>query len=348
MSRVTTPTPHSSLHFDPVDEAACRVWHESLAPLFSVEPNADEPVTADFQAFHLGEVMLLRLRSGGRFTLHGRRADQEPSPLLCQLVQAGAVSGCNGEAHFALQRGDIAFSDLAQPLQLDLDATEALLLLIPRDGLFGLPGEEDSLAGRVVAAERGTAQVLASQLRACWAALECAGQVEAAEMGAMLLGAVAGYLRRVDDTTNDEGSSCGSTEQARLEAICHYIERHLADNDLDADHLCARFHCSRATLFRLFAPLGGVATHIRKARLRRCYHDLATPRPGGERIIDVALRWGFSNSSHFSRLFRQTFGITPLEAMARAHRPEGAPTGDAAQSGEEGALPAVHGWLKMI
>jgi AraC-like DNA-binding protein len=37
------------------------------------------------------------------------------------------------------------------------------------------------------------------------------------------------------------------------------------------------------------------------------------------RICDIALQAGFSDISHFNRLFRARFGDTPKDARARAH-----------------------------
>jgi len=43
--------------------------------------------------------------------------------------------------------------------------------------------------------------------------------------------------------------------------------------------------------------------------LQHCRQELETH--GGKTITDVAYSWGFSSSSHFSRVFRKYFGIVP-------------------------------------
>ena len=37
------------------------------------------------------------------------------------------------------------------------------------------------------------------------------------------------------------------------------------------------------------------------------------PRNAGESISTIAARWGLADSSHFSRLFRATYGMSPRE-----------------------------------
>ena len=40
---------------------------------------------------------------------------------------------------------------------------------------------------------------------------------------------------------------------------------------------------------------------------------------GGKTITDVAFSWGFSSSSHFSRVFRNYFGIAPSSIHKTQH-----------------------------
>ncbi|SEB32178.1 helix-turn-helix domain-containing protein [Pseudomonas marginalis] len=48
---------------------------------------------------------------------------------------------------------------------------------------------------------------------------------------------------------------------------------------------------------------------IRELRLRHSARDLCSSGHPG--VLAVALRWGFNDASHFSRLFKQRFGISP-------------------------------------
>ncbi len=60
----------------------------------------------------------------------------------------------------------------------------------------------------------------------------------------------------------------------------------------------------------LFSERGmTVSDYIWRARLQHCRQELETHT--GKRITDVAFAWGFSSSSHFSRVFRKYFGIVP-------------------------------------
>jgi AraC-like DNA-binding protein len=52
-----------------------------------------------------------------------------------------------------------------------------------------------------------------------------------------------------------------------------------------------------------------VSDYMWRTRLQNCRHELEAY--GGKTVTDVAFSWGFSSSSHFSRVFRKYFGIVP-------------------------------------
>ncbi len=71
---------------------------------------------------------------------------------------------------------------------------------------------------------------------------------------------------------------------------------------------------------RLFHESGDtVAAAIRRERLDRCRADLEDPHQRARSITEIALRWGFNDSAHFSRAFRARFGVSP-RAVRQARR----------------------------
>jgi AraC-like DNA-binding protein len=101
------------------------------------------------------------------------------------------------------------------------------------------------------------------------------------------------------------------TDRDLAVAMRDFVKVNLGDLDLDVDTLRATFHCSRATVYRLLEPQGGVAAYIREQRLLRCFDELTRPAKLPRSISEVATRWGFENPSHFNRLFRAKFGLAP-------------------------------------
>jgi AraC-like DNA-binding protein len=74
---------------------------------------------------------------------------------------------------------------------------------------------------------------------------------------------------------------------------------------------------SLRVLHVLFEDTGeSVAGLIRRERLARCWCDLE--RPSGGAVTEIAFRWGFKDSAHFSRAFKREFGISPTEVRRSA------------------------------
>ncbi|RNG34673.1 helix-turn-helix transcriptional regulator [Streptomyces botrytidirepellens] len=55
------------------------------------------------------------------------------------------------------------------------------------------------------------------------------------------------------------------------------------------------------------------AAWIRHSRLERCRLDLANPRLNTRPIQAIAARWGFTDPTHFSCLFRAAHGVPPRD-----------------------------------
>lgn len=109
--------------------------------------------------------------------------------------------------------------------------------------------------------------------------------------------------------------------RARASAMERYIDDHLDDPNLGPAHLANAFGMSRAGVFRVFEPYGGVATAIAHRRMVRAYQALtqALPKRGIVRL--VAESCGYPDPAHFCRVFRRHLDISPGD-VAGIRRPE--------------------------
>jgi len=103
--------------------------------------------------------------------------------------------------------------------------------------------------------------------------------------------------------------------------IQRFIDDHLSDPGLAPAAIAAAADISIRHLHRLFANTGStLGDCIRASRLERCRIDLANPRLRSKTITEIAFSWGFSDSAHFSRSFRQQYGMCPRIFRAQAGR----------------------------
>ena len=115
-----------------------------------------------------------------------------------------------------------------------------------------------------------------------------------------------------------------SSRTARRIAVCASIRRFIRDNLQDSrlgPHEIARAHSmSVRTLHALFEESGDtVAGLVRRERLDHALNDLR--RPDGGSVTEIAFRWGFKDSAHFSRAFKKQLGLTPRDARKGAEHP---------------------------
>jgi AraC-like DNA-binding protein len=107
----------------------------------------------------------------------------------------------------------------------------------------------------------------------------------------------------------------------RLSAVLSSIARSFGDPNLNLDHLAGRLGLSRRYVQRLLDETGKSFTeHVAERRLQRAHAMLTDPRFAHLRIIDIALAAGFSDVSHFNRMFRRCFGDTPSGVRVAAGR----------------------------
>jgi AraC-like DNA-binding protein len=224
------------------------------------------------------------------------------TPIECRF-------GSGGSSAF-VRPGQIGVKDFARPAVHSWEARphRGLNLHLPRLTVeAALGGKVGRLHGKVLSPQ-GLAPMLRSQLAAMAKMAPRAGNaVRAAALDAAVDLAL-GVLRcelgtRLEDEANDDGFFAGAKV---------FIARHLGSPRLNPGLIAQQLHCSRAHLYRVFARHGEtVAGHLREQRLRRAYSLLAASAGGETAIGDIAFRCGFENPVHFTRLFRERFGLTP-------------------------------------
>ncbi|MFH8610064.1 helix-turn-helix domain-containing protein [Streptomyces sp. NPDC018029] len=117
----------------------------------------------------------------------------------------------------------------------------------------------------------------------------------------------------------ERADASGVGAQTTLSRIRTFIELHLADPDLSPESIARAHHISVRYLHKLFRSEGTTVSRlIRLRRLEACRHELSRAPERRLAVAAVAHRWGFASASHFSRVFRATYGMSPTEWQASA------------------------------
>ena len=94
----------------------------------------------------------------------------------------------------------------------------------------------------------------------------------------------------------------------RLNQSVKYIEEHLTE-EIDYEQLGRIACCSAYHYQRMFAYMAGVSLgeYIRRRRMSVAAADLQ----GGEKVLEVALKYGYQSPTAFNRAFQSVHGLPP-------------------------------------
>jgi AraC-like DNA-binding protein len=116
-------------------------------------------------------------------------------------------------------------------------------------------------------------------------------------------------------------SNLGAIAAARLNEALNHIAAHVLDPALNLTKVAENMRISPRYLQYLLEKSGTSFTaHVTELRLKRVFMLLTAQCEGKDSISDIALRAGFSDISHFNRLFRSHFGDTPKGVRADARK----------------------------
>jgi AraC-like DNA-binding protein len=164
---------------------------------------------------------------------------------------------------------------------------------------------------------------------------------EARALAAGLCGLVKGLMLNA----GKDGETRETVKAARLRVLRGFLETNLHKSDLGISDITDNFGVSRSTIFRDFAPDGGLDRYILRRRLERAYIDLTDQPATRGRITQVAESWGFQSMSHFYRVFRAEFGCAPGDVMLCAQR-RGVSTSN--QLSDRSGCAQVIAWMQHI
>jgi len=250
--------------------------------------------------------------SGTPQEISGTNLDQ-PAAIWLAVLLEGEATLMDGEKTWALQAGDIFFgpSGMAATLQL---RTRFRLLFInaPRVALDHRLIAPRALGIGSLSGAGGVSHIFSGMLRATAEILDdlTGDQLRPVELG--LTEFLAASLAAAGSPAA-RGGAAGARE-AHLHRVCQTIETLLADPGLSLGKVAREEGVSPRYLQKLFASAGQSFTHyIRLRRLERCRLDLTSPRCASLSISEISFRWGFNGSAHFSRAFRDQYGLSPRE-----------------------------------
>lgn len=238
-------------------------------------------------------------RSGGR--------------LFSFMLQA---RGCGVFSHYGhetvIEEGDFTLCDNSVPHRFDLEArAELIILRVAPEVLRNYMPCPERVCGLRLRSGEGLAGTAANMAQNLWSLLE-SGLPE--KFSSMVARNVLDIMASAYAIAFDSELADTATVGARKVRALRYIEAHLKDPDLTPCSVADALHISPRYLRMLFSgEKETVSNYILRRRLEECAKLISNPLWRGHTITEIAFGWGFNSAAHFTRAFRDQFGVTPSE-----------------------------------
>lgn len=272
---------------------------------------AEKPFQASIELAQIGECTLSHARTdpliGHRTKAHIGKDGQDFFSLM--YMAEGSMIFTQRDNESCARQHDIALWDSAQPAQTRFDhPIRQLHVMIPRTtAIAQLPGIE-RLCGLSINGESEVGKILRSHI---------------VQLGCSIAGIPERLRPLIMDATLQLIAATFHPEEERITAavrrpallrIEKYILGNLGDPDLSVASIADALGYSARHVHRLFDGFDfSVGDWIKRRRLLAARTLLASNPSRDLSVAQVAYRFGFRQHSHFSRAFKEEFGVSPKQ-----------------------------------
>jgi AraC-like DNA-binding protein len=245
------------------------------------------------------------------------RTSSGRAPVVLMFQMSGSCRVKQQGAECTLNADDWCIFDAGSPFQISSFSpnNENLSLRLDR------PSDPEVLdlfargTGRRWRATTGVSRIFGATVRETFNQMNCLRNIGDAGLE-RAIAAIAWHALR----EQLEGPMPSGHEEAQRARVKAFIESRLDDPELSVEAIAHACGMSVRSVHRAFEaePGGSVSNYIWIRRLSHCADELRNPRQAHRPITDVCLTWGFNSTSHFSRLFKEQFGVTPREYRQRS------------------------------
>lgn len=290
-------------------------WREATKPFYETTPLrgcTNQQLEGSIKSQEIAELILASIK----FNAQRYRRDQRIIALsdldqyLLAVMTNGNMFGDFANNNITAQSGDVCILDLTQTLQIDVTAGGTLSVLIPRQ-ILAKATNHMNLHGVVLKANQPMSQLLIAYLEGLNSLSVDLKDDDFISVQEALVTILVAALRGTQPADEEKTRPLGIALRQR---VLDFIDQNIENPYLSPDFIIQRFNVSRAHLYRAFIKDGGISNAIRDKRLDAAFQAIVHPKFNGQSITHIAFAHGFSNVTHFSRIFRNRFGLTPNEA----------------------------------
>ena len=237
------------------------------------------------------------------------RADEDF--FLIALGKHGVGGVVQDGRDTVIHPGEFAIYDTTRPYELQFDGSfTQTILQIPRDMLHARIAGTERLTAISFGSDRPLAKIARDFVEQLCQNADRIAPEHAAPLSEQAIDLVAMAISE-GLTAQPLPSTHRSALLCRLKA---HIRSHLANPELSLAATAAAFGISPRYLNDLLSDEEtSFQRYVLTERLARCQRDLSSPSLAHRQVGEIAFAWGFNDLSHFGRVFREHYGMSPRE-----------------------------------
>jgi len=292
-------------------------WNEiagaSFTPLVS-DPVELRTFLGRLSRTRVGELSAAEVYSDAQLVRHSRShvARSRLSMFFIHMQLEGESLNRQDGREARIGPGDFTLCDTNRPYEMQFDGPNRMFVLGIPDGLIrrhiACP---ENVVAIPMSGAAGLSGLLSDFLRGFWR--QCREDLDpnvVPRMTHAILDLMASAYTVLPQAQSDR-SSLSTAHRIR---IVNFIEAHLGDPDLTPMRVAEACKMTPRYLHHLFSHEDEtVARYILRRRLEECSRALAIPSQRGRTVTAIAFDYGFNSPTHFGRVFRARYGMTPRE-----------------------------------
>ena len=291
-------------------------WHSLARDIFAdvsfhCENDTVESFNGLLSSVQSGSLDIFELSTEAHKVHRATKGNSAPAILLTLQLEGEGYISQDGRTDI-LKPGDFTLFDSSRPFDLQFKAPiTQCVLRIPWASVKQQLISTRRITGKSIRGSSGPGYVASSFIRSFVREAPALTKPEAERLLLSMIDIVnTSALSVIGQASRKTSDYCAF----QVHRIRLFIEDNLRNPDLSPALIAAGNGMSQRYLNKLFETEGvSVGRLLWERRLDKCLEDLEDPLLAGKSITEIAYSWGFKSSSHFSRTFKERFGISPRE-----------------------------------
>lgn len=290
------------------------VFQQEMEKMFAVglevrSPD-QQPFAAKVSAYRGRNLRFAALR----FSPHSTSSlmiGQRSGRLLVTLQKEGVALVQQDGRESRIEAGDIFMIDPSRPFYIETGEILTHSVYIEPEALRSLVPEWDEHTARAINGRSGTGALFSVMLDSVFSLASTLDEDTADRISDSLPYVLSAAMSSL---VKDTACSPSRLKQLHRQRILRYIRENLRNGELTAKSIADAVGLSTRYVYELFANEDeSLMKKVWAMRLERCKNDISSSVQASRSIGEVAYYWGFNDVAHFSRAFKQRYGLSPRD-----------------------------------